>query len=339
MHKVRQVVLGALVFAATLAILSGLGAVARNSGIGGSAAPSSSGRPAAVASASASARASASAGAASPSASSSASTASDPVLIGAGDIARCDSGADTDTAALLARQTGTVFTAGDNAYPQGTAAQFTDCYAPTWGKELARTRPTAGNHDHDTADLAGYLGYFGGAAAPQGTSWYSYDLGTWHVIALDATCDAVGGCGPDSAQGRWLAADLAASTATCTLAIWHQPRFSSGLHGNDTQVAPFWDALYAAGADAVVNGHDHDYERFAPQDPNANADAARGIREFVVGTGGAELRDFGTQQANSELEVSGYYGVIRLILHPGWYEWAFRTTAGSDLDAGSADCH
>ena len=329
--------LGAGVFGATLGILLGLAAIVRDSGFGAAAAP----RPTVVAVASA--RPSASAGLASPGASASGSTASDPVLIGAGDIARCDSDADSDTAALLARQAGIVFTAGDNVYPQGTAAQFTDCYAPTWGKELARTRPTAGNHDHDTAGLAGYLGYFGDAAAPQGASWYSYDLGsgpgTWHVIALDATCDAVGGCGPDSAQGRWLAADLAASTATCTLAIWHQPRFSSGQHGNDTQVAPFWDALYAAGADAVVNGHDHDYERFAPQDPNANADPGHGIREFVVGTGGAELRDFGTQQPNSELEISGYYGVIRLILHPGWYEWAFRTTAGTDLDAGSADCH
>ena len=151
--------------------------------------------------------------------------------------------------------------------------------------------------------LAGYIGYFGAAAEPDGTSWYSYDLGTWHIVVLDSDCSSVGGCGADSPQGRWLAADLKASTATCTLAIWHHPRFSSGEHGNDTEVAPFWQALYDAGADVVINGHDHDYERFAPQDPNGRADRARGIREFVVGTGGAALRTFPTTAANSELRV------------------------------------
>ena len=334
----RLVALGALLFAATLAILLGLGAVVQGSGRDAAASavspiPSSAPIPSAVPAMSQ--------GVSSSPSSTSPETApsGDPVLIGAGDIAYCDSEADAETAALLAGQDGTVFTAGDNAYPDGTAEQFADCYGSSWGRELARTRPAPGNHDHRTADLAGYLGYFGASAAPEGTAWYSYDLGTWHIIVLDATCDAAGGCSADSAQGRWLAADLAASHAVCTLAVWHQPRFSSGEHGNDTAVAPFWDALYAAGADLIVNGHDHDYERFAPQDPSGAADPGRGIREFVVGTGGGELRGFGGQVANSELRVAGVFGVIRLVLHPGAYEWSFLATSGAVPDAGLGECH
>ena len=140
-------------------------------------------------------------------------------------------------------------------------------------------------------------------------------------------------------QGRWLTADLAASKARCTLAIWHHPRFSSGEHGNDTDVAPFWRALYDAGADVVINGHDHDYERFAPQDPNAHEDRVRGIREFVVGTGGAALRTFPTTAANSELRAAVAHGVIRLVLHPSSYEWSFIPTTGDVTDAGSGPCH
>jgi len=331
----RQVALGAIVFVATLGILAGLGLVVRGSGIAGAASPSPAprGSPVAVASA-----VLPGASAASPGPSGS-TPGGDPVLIGAGDIASCDWQSDSATAALLVGQPGTVFTAGDNAYPNGSLQLFKDCYGPTWGAELARTRPAPGNHDHETANLAGYLGYFGAAAAPAGTAWYSYDLGTWHVVVLDATCESAGGCGADSAQGRWLTADLAASKATCTLAVWHQPRFSSGEHGNDTTVAPFWDALAAAGADVIVNGHDHDYERFGLQDPSGTADPVHGIREFVVGTGGAELRAFGAQAANSELRVAGYYGVIRMVLHPGAYEWSFMTTTGQVLDAGLGTCH
>ncbi len=169
-----------------------------------------------------------------------ASSSAEPVLVGAGDIADCALDDDSATADLVATIPGTVFTAGDNAYPNGTADQFRDCYGPTWGRFLDRTRPAAGNHDWETKDLAGYVGYFGTAAEPKGVSWYSYDLGTWHVVVLDSDCSSVGGCGADSVQGRWLTADLAASTARCTLAIWHHPRFSSGEHGNDTDVAPFW---------------------------------------------------------------------------------------------------
>jgi len=263
----------------------------------------------------------------------------DPVLVGAGDIATCGLDGDQATAELIDGIPGTVFTAGDNAYERGSAAEFRACYEPTWGRFLARTKPAPGNHDHETRQLAGYRGYFGTAAAPNGTSWYSFDLGTWHIVVLDSSCGDVGGCGPGSAQGRWLTADLKASSADCTLAVWHHPRFSSGFHGNDREVGPFWQTLYGAGADVIVNGHDHDYERFAPQDPAGKADAARGLRELVVGTGGAELRDFAEIKANSIVRATGAHGVIRFVLRPTGYDWRFISTTGEFSDLGSGTCH
>lgn len=337
----RGLALGVFGFVATLILLFGLASLVQPSA-GGTAVGSTPPSVALATPTGASASASSSGGLASGAPSSagpSASPSGDPVLVGAGDIADCGLDDDRATAALLDDIGGTVFTAGDNVYPDGSADQFRDCYGPTWGRHLARTRPAAGNHDWVTKDLAGYLGYFGAAAAPTGTSWYAYDLGAWHVIVLDSDCSAVGGCGPDSAQGRWLATDLAASTARCTLAIWHHPRFSSGEHGSDTAVAPFWRALHDAGADLVINGHDHDYERFAPQDPDGREDRARGIREFVVGTGGAALRTFPKTVANSELRVSAYHGVIQLVLHRSSYEWRFITTTGAFSDSGIGPCH
>lgn len=269
----------------------------------------------------------------------SAAPSGDAVLIGAGDIADCGRDRGRATAALIEANPGTVFTAGDNAYDAGSAGQFRDCYDPGWGRFRDRTRPAPGNHDWGTKDLAGYLGYFGAAAGPNGTSWYSYDLGTWHVVMLDSNCSSVGGCDPASEQGRWLADDLRANGTRCTVAIWHHPRFSSGTHGNDPSVAPFWRALYDAGADLVINGHDHDYERFAPQDPDGNLDRERGVRQFVVGTGGAELRDFPTTQPNSQVRAAISTGVIRLVLMPTGYEWSFISTSGAFSDSGKGTCH
>jgi hypothetical protein len=362
-----QLVLGALAFVATLILLFGLANLIRPSGGRGagvatasaSAVASSTGPSQAVASPSsstgfaspsASGAAPSGAVASSPSASgvgpsgaapsgSPSPSGGDAILIGAGDIADCSLDGDSATAALVEANPGAVFTAGDNVYPHGSADEFRDCYGPTWGRFLDRTRPAAGNHDWETKDVAGYLGYFGAVAAPNGTSWYSYDLGTWHVVVLDSDCASVGGCAADSPQGRWLAADLKSSQAQCTLAIWHHPRFSSGEHGNDATVAPFWKALYDAGADLVINGHDHDYERFAPQDPDGREDRARGIRQFVVGTGGAALRSFPTSVPNSELRATVSHGVIRLVLHPTSYEWRFIPTAGDFSDSGRGPCH
>jgi hypothetical protein len=265
----------------------------------------------------------------------------DPVLVGAGDIARCDGDGDEATAALIDGIEGTVFTAGDNAYGQGSPEEFAACYDPTWGRFKDRTRPAAGNHDWGTEDAQGYRDYFGRRALnADGDTWYSYDLGEWHIVVLDGSCDQIEGCDPASPQGQWLAADLAAHPTECSLAIWHQPRFSSGEeHGNDPSVDPFWRALYAAGADVVLNGHDHDYERFAPQDPDGREDRGRGIRQFVVGTGGASLRGFGAPQPNSELRLSVSHGVLELTLRPRQYDWRFIPTAATITDSGSAPCH
>ena len=265
----------------------------------------------------------------------------DPVLVGAGDIARCDGTDDEATAALIEQIPGYVYTLGDNAYDSGSAAQLEECYGPSWGRLLDRTRfVVAGNHDYLTDGGAPFRAYFGQAASRDGKTWFSEDLGTWHVIVLDANCDVLdGGCGDGSAQLEWLRADLAASTARCTLALWHQPRFSSGYHGGDPAVAPLWNTLYAAGADLVLNGHEHDYERFGPQDPGGNADPARGLTEIVAGTGGAPLRDFGPAIANDVVRSSVAHGVLVLTLKPSGWDFRFVSTDGSFSDQGSGTCH
>jgi hypothetical protein len=262
------------------------------------------------------------------------------VLVGAGDIAGCSSleGAEA-TAKLLDAIAGTVFTAGDNAYPSGTATQFSECYGPTWGRHKGRTRPALGNHDYGTGDATAYFAYFGAAAGTPGTGYYSYDLGAWHVVVLDSNCARVG-CEAGSPQERWLRADLSAHGNRCSLAIWHHPRFSSGGHGDSVATQPLWQALYDAGAEIVISGHDHDYERFAPQDAEGSLDAARGIREFVVGTGGRSTRPFTTPKANSEVRDTGTFGVLKLTLRPGAYEWRFVPVEGRTFtDSGAGSCH
>jgi 3',5'-cyclic AMP phosphodiesterase CpdA len=262
------------------------------------------------------------------------------VLVGAGDVAECGDDDDEETADLVDAIPGAVFLAGDNAYSNGSLDRYRKCYDPSWGRFLDRTHPAPGNHEYETAGAAGYLAYFGARAEPKGTTWYSWEAGDWHVIMLDSDCAAVGGCGVESPQGKWLASDLAASDAKCALAIWHHPRFSSGDHGNHDFVKPFWQILYDADADLVISGHDHDYERFAPQDPSGKADATRGIREIVVGTGGGGLRAFKTIRANSEIRDAKTHGVIRLALTADRYSWNFVPVAGKTFtDSGSASCH
>lgn len=262
------------------------------------------------------------------------------VLVGAGDIADCGTDHDGRTAELVEGIAGTVFTAGDNAYEGGAPTEFRDCYGPTWGRFRDRTRPAAGNHDFATRAADGYFGYFGPAAGAAGDGWYSYDAGAWHVVVLNSNCDSVGGCDAASAQGAWLAADLAAHPARCTIAIWHHPRFSSGEHGSDPRADAFWRALHAAGADVVVNGHDHDYERFAPQSPDGALDPTGGIRQFVVGTGGKGLRGFPSSAPNSEARDARTYGVLALTLRPTTYEWRFVGVPGATFtDSGVGACH
>ena len=258
------------------------------------------------------------------------------VLVGAGDIAVCGSSGHPATALLLDGIAGTVFTAGDNAYPDGSDANYAECYDPTWGRHKARTRPSPGNHEYYTPGAAGYFNYYGAAAGERGKGYYSYDLGAWHVIALNTSIDVTAA----SAQVQWLRADLAATARECVVAYFHHPRFSSGSnHGSHAFVRPLWDALYEHGADVVLSGHDHVYERFAPQKPDGTADPAYGIRQFTVGTGGAGLYGFGTPLPNSERRGLSR-GVLKLTLWSGGYDWEFVPIAGQTFtDGGSASCH
>jgi acid phosphatase type 7 len=265
------------------------------------------------------------------------------VLVGAGDIASCDDlkGAEA-TAKLIDNIPGTVFAAGDLAYPDGSDEQFARCYAPTWGRFKDRTRPAPGNHEYHSDGASGYVRYFGAAAGDPKKAYYSYDLGAWHIIALNSECEDVGGCGVGSQQEQWLRQDLSTHPTKCTLAYWHKPLFSSGAaHGNDPEIKPLWDALYTANADVVINGHDHDYERFALQDPSGKPDTERGIREFVVGTGGKNShRSFASPKPNSEVRQADTFGVLKLALHSGSYDWKFVPEAGKTFtDSGTGRCH
>lgn len=257
------------------------------------------------------------------------------VFIGAGDIANCDliNGARA-TASLLDGLEGTVFTLGDHAYPRGTDGEFRKCYEPTWGRHKARTRPTLGNHDYLTGRGRPYFEYFGEAAGPKRRGYYSFDLGAWHILSLNSVEPAI-----KSAQMSWLRDDLAAHPTDCTLAYWHVPVFSSGPHGNDPAMRDVWKVLYDAGTDLVLNGHDHLYERFAPQDDKGKADPDRGIREFIVGTGGGGVYKMGPVAKNSEVRDNTAYGILKLTLSPGRYAWEFVPAAGGRFhDSGTATC-
>jgi acid phosphatase type 7 len=263
------------------------------------------------------------------------------VIVAVGDIASCSGTADEVTARLVSAIEGsTVLTLGDEAYPEGTPEEFDECYKPTWGRFEDRTKPVPGNHEYHTAEAKGYFGYFGKAAGEPGKGYYSYDLGQWHIVALNSNCEEVG-CGASSPQVRWLKADLAKDAKSCTLAYFHYPLFSSGKYRPGIrEVKPLWEALYAADADVVLNGHDHNYQRFAPQDPNGKADPQRGIREFVVGTGGRSHYPILDPIANSEDYNDETYGVLRLTPRPEGYEWRFIPVEGETFtDSGSARCH
>ena len=232
-----------------------------------------------------------------------------------------------------------VLVLGDNQYENGAYSKFLASYDPSWGRVKSITRPTPGNHEYQTAGAAGYYQYYGAAAGDPAKGYYSFDLGGWHLVALNSNCSAVGGCGAGSPQEQWLRADLAAHRTECTLAYWHHPRFSSGEHGSDSAYTAFFQALYDADADVVLVGHDHDYERFAPQTPAGALDLARGIRQFVAGSGGKSVRTFETVRPNSEARDVSSLGVLELTLGSTGYEWRFRAAVGSFTDSGSAACH
>lgn len=287
---------------------------------------------------------------------------SDPVIAAAGNIA-CDptapefnggNGTPTDchqkaTASLLGQSDlAAVLTLGDAQYGCGGYAAYQQSYGPTWGSYLSITHPTPGNHDYvatggydcdPTGRAGGYFGYFGPAAGQFGHSYYSFDVGKWHIVSLDSQCSAVSGCGPGSPEDTWLRADLAAHPNECTLAYWHYPLFSSGIEGSRPDAVNLWDDLDRAGAEVVLNAHEHDYERFAPQHGNGTA-SSKGIREFIVGTGGRARHAFGTLRRNSQVRDNSTWGVLELTLHASSYDWRFVPVAGGAFtDSGSAPCH
>ena len=259
------------------------------------------------------------------------------VLVGAGDIASCPPTGAAATAALLDTIPGIVFAAGDNAYPSGSSSDYANCYAPTWGRHKARTLPAPGNHEYLTAQALAYFRYFGAAAGDPQMGYYSYDLGDWHIVALNVEIDVSAG----SPQEQWLRADLAATSKRCSLAYWHQPRFSSGnTHGSLAYVQPLWQAMYDHHATIVVSAHEHNYERFAPQTPAGVADPVNGIREFVVGTGGDSHYNFGRPLPNSQVRDNTAFGVLKLTLDAGSYTWQFIPIAGQTFhDSGGGVCH
>jgi hypothetical protein len=262
-------------------------------------------------------------------------------ILAAGDIAGCTYTRDEATAALLDGLDGLVVTVGDNAYPSGRTQDFASCYEPGWGRHKARTRPVPGNHEYETTDAAPYFAYFGAAAGDPDEGWYSFDYGGWHVVALNSNCAEIGGCSRASPQGQWLEAELDANPSRCTLAYWHHARFSSSTdHGSSPLTRDLWAILQEHAADVVLVGHDHDYERFAPQSADGAADPL-GIRQFVVGMGGAELYEMGSPEPNSEARDDTSYGVLALDLAPDGYAWRFHPAAsvgGSFTDAGVAAC-
>jgi acid phosphatase type 7 len=291
-------------------------------------------------------------------------------LVGTGDIASCSHNRDYQTARLVnstiagATTPITVFNLGDNAYPDGTAAQFRNCYDPTWGgshlgersditlkvvnpKIYDLTRPVVGNHEYHTTGASAYFDYFGAKAGDRTKGYYSYDVGGWHFVVLNSNCDQVG-CGWLSRQGSWLRADLANHPASCTAAAFHHPLYTSSTADTST-VRPFWDMLYNAGVDVILSGHAHYYERFAPQRPNGTPDGTYGIREFVVGTGGAAPTNpmRVPRAANSVIDSekpqapgTTAYGVLKLDIYAGGYAWKFLPIEGETFtDAGSGQCH
>lgn len=257
-----------------------------------------------------------------------------------GDAATCRSHRDDAVASFLATRRGTIALLGDLAYEKGKPSEFRDCFDPLYGVLRERIRPAVGNHEYGMKGARGYFDYFAGQAGEPGEGWYSYDLNGWHIVVLNSNCEKIRGCDRDSPQYQWLARDLALHPATCTLAYWHHPRWSSGRHGSTPAMQPIWELLYAHGVELVLSGHDHHYERFLPLDAEENPDPERGIVQFVVGTGGRSLRSPRTQLPTSAVATAQADGVLELTLYSDHYTWRFHPIHGQLFeDTGSRPCH
>ena len=262
---------------------------------------------------------------------------SDPVILLTGDSrSGCDAGGTAVAKLLDTLPTSWPLLFNGDATNSGAYSEFTNCYNTTYGRHKAQIKPVPGNHEYDTAGGSGYFRYYGSQAGVSGKGYYSFDVGAWHIVALNTEISHTAG----SAEELWLKSDLAAHVNKCTLAYWHEPRFSSGEHGDNLDMGALWTDLYNANAEVVMNGHDHDYERFAPQNPSGVADSVRGIREFVVGSGGVAERAFGSIKANSEVRNNNTWGVLEMTLHASSYDWKFLPVAGGTFtDSGSGTCH
>ena len=260
------------------------------------------------------------------------SGAASPVLLAVGDIAGCPSGyKDEAVSNLVSGISGTIALLGDLVYDDGTTKEFQNCYAPSWGRHLSRSRPAPGNHEYHTSNASPYYNYFGSRAGPAGKGYYTFTLGSWRIYSLNSERNL-------SAQASWLKSQLAAHPSKCVLAFWHKPLFTSGKNSPETAMRPLFTVLYNAGAEIVLNAHNHGYDRFAPQDPSGKA-ASRGIRQFVVGTGGSKLYGFGSPRRNSQVRYAGGHGVLKLDLGGESYSWRYVSVPGKSFtDSGSGSC-
>jgi hypothetical protein len=267
------------------------------------------------------------------------------VLIAAGDMVECGIDPPKQTASLVLQliqenPDAQVITAGDNEYEDGKAVEFRNCFDPSWGQFKARIHPSPGNHEYHTPNASGYFGYFGEAAGDPQKGYYSFELGAWHIISINSNCGYIGGCGPDSDQIHWLQNDLLTHPNRCTLAYWHHPRWSSGAAGSNPGMDTLWKTLFENGADVVVNGHEHSYERFTPLNGRGEVDLENGLREFIVGTGGRAQRQFNRPIEGSEARSTGVFGVLEFHLFQSSYSWEFRPVEGEgNSDRGKGDCH
>lgn len=269
---------------------------------------------------------------------------SNPVIVAVGDIvcsfhfpsiSECQ---EKETAKLVEKiNPVAVLTLGDLQYPSGSHKDFAKYYDKSWGNFKEKTYPTLGNHEYETKAALGYFDYFGKRAGERGKGYYSFDIGEWHLVAINSNCWAVGGCQKDSPQELWLRDDLSKNKTKCILAFWHHPLFSEGSHKNNEFMKDIWETLFQFKADVVLNGHDHLYERFAKQDAKGNK-SIEGIREFIVGTGGRSLYNFATNLNNREARDNLSYGVLKMILKKDSYSWEFISTSSTFKDLGEDKC-